>query len=86
MKSKLDLPEMIRKAVHFSLFDYDKVRPVFNFEKGLLPVMGDEEQMRQMFNCLVRNAAEVMSDSGLGDGKITIHGSNVVIDEDSQLP
>jgi CheY-like chemotaxis protein/nitrogen-specific signal transduction histidine kinase len=86
MKSKLDLPEMIRKAVHFSLFDYDKIRPVFNFEKGLLPVMGDEAQMRQMFNCLVRNAAEVMSDSGLGDGKITIHGSNVVIDEDSQLP
>ena len=86
MKSKLDLPEMIRKAVHFSLFDYDKVRPVFNFEEGLLPVMGDEAQIRQMFNCLVGNAAEIMSDSGLGDGKITIHGSNVVIDEDSQLP
>ena len=86
MKNKLDLPDIIRKTVHFSLFDYDQVQPVFDFEKGLLPVMGDEEQVRQMFNCLVRNAAEVMTGLGLRDGKIIIDGSNVVIGEGSLLP
>ena len=86
MKNKLDLPEIIRKTVHFSLFDYDKVQPVFNFEKGLSSVMGDEEQIRQMLNCLVGNAAEVMSESGIRNGRIIIDGSNVVIDEESLLP
>lgn len=86
MKNKLDLPEIIRKTVHFSLFDYDKVQPVFNFEKGLSSVMGDEEQIRQMLNCLVGNAAEVMSESGIRNGRIIIDGSDVIIDAESLLP
>ena len=86
MKNKLDLADIVRKTVHYSLFDYDQVRPVFNFEKGLLPVMGDEEQIRQMLNCLIGNAAEVMIESGLRDGKITIRVSNVVVGEGSLIP
>ncbi|MFL2480480.1 MAG: response regulator [Verrucomicrobiales bacterium] len=86
MKNKLDLPDFIRKTVHFSLFDYDKILPVFNFEKGLFSVMGDEEQIRQMLNSLVGNAAEVMSESGTRNGRIIIDGLNVVIDEESPLP
>ena len=86
MKNKLDLPDFIRKTVHFSLFDYDKILPVFNFEKGLFSVMGDEEQIRQMLNSLVGNAAEVMSESGTRNGRIAIDGLNVVIDEESPLP
>ena len=51
------------------------VRPKLHISNELLPIMGDENQLNQAFNCIIINAVQAMRDGG----SLTIDGKNVML-------
>ena len=81
VKQVLSLEHSIRDSANFSLRG-TAAKSVFRFDADLRPVEADEGQMVQVFNNLLINACQAMSDGGI----ITIAATNVHVNINDSLP
>ncbi len=82
---RVELRRMVEKAVQFSLFDFEAVRPVFRHDENLSAVEADEAQLRMVVEVLATNAAQAIASTG-GGGQLAVELANVAIGRSSELP
>ena len=61
IKRRVLLPKIIRNTLSFSLFEFDKIKPVIDIAPQLFEIDADEGQLRRMFGALIKNAAQNIS-------------------------
>ena len=85
-KRRVLLPKIIRNTLSFSLFEFDKIKPVIDIAPQLFEIDADEGQLRRMFGALIKNAAQNISREDRNAGEIVIEAKNLQIKSDDDLP
>ncbi|MCP4847790.1 MAG: response regulator [Verrucomicrobiaceae bacterium] len=82
---EIDLAPILEKAVQFSLFDFEGVRPLFRLQ-DLPRVLGNEDELRSMIGAVAKNAGDVMAKAGSESGQLKVEASEIRIGSESGLP